>query len=81
MGLLNLKLRQENAVNINTFGLITKYPFNVLKSNFLMMIVMRICILIISFIQNVTMVPNVQTSSPRITVLLTQKGQLSHNSQ
>lgn len=57
MGLLKLKLRQENVVNINMFSIITKYPFNVLKSNCLVMAVMRICILIISFIQNVAIVP------------------------
>lgn len=57
MGLLKLKLRQENVVSINMFSIITKYPFNVLKSNCLVMAVMRICILIISFIQNVAIVP------------------------
>ena len=83
MGLLNWKLRQENVVNINMFSVIAKYPFNVLKSNFLIMIVMRVCILIISFIQRVAIVPNVQTSSPspRGTVLLTRRRWLSHLSQ
>lgn len=73
MGLLNVKLRQENVVNINMLGIITKYSFSVLKSNCLIMIAMRICILIISFIQNVAIVPNAQTSSPRKTVLLTPR--------
>lgn len=77
MGLLNLKLRQENVVNITRFHIITKYLFNVLKSNCLIMIVMRICILITSFIQNVAIAPSVQPSSPRQTVLPTQRHQLS----
>ena len=64
MSLLNLKLRQENAVNINMCSIITKYPFNVLRSNCLVMVVLTICILIISLIQNVAIVPQVQTSHP-----------------
>ena len=65
MSLLNLKLRQENAVNINMCSIITKYPFNVLRSNCLVMVVLTICILITSLIQNVAIVPQVQTSHPR----------------
>lgn len=62
-------------------SIITKYPFSVLKSNCLIMIVMRVCILIMSFIQNVAIVPDAPTSSPRKTVLLPQRQQLSHISQ
>lgn len=64
MSLLNLKLRQENAVNVNICSVITKYP-NVLRSNCLAMVVMRTCILIISLIQNVAIVSQVQASHSR----------------
>lgn len=81
MGLLNLKLRQGNVVNITMLSIITKCPFSVLKSNCFIMIVMRICILMISFIWNVAIAPNMQTSSPRKTGLRNQRQQLSHISQ
>lgn len=61
-------------------SIISKYPFNVQKSCFLIMVVMRICVLIIFFMLNVAIVPSVQTSSSR-TVLLTQRQWLSHVSQ
>ena len=77
MSLLNLKLRQENAVNINMCSIITKYPFNVLRSNCLVMVVIRICILIVCLIQNVAIAPQVQTSHPRKPCTSTQRQWLS----